>query len=168
MIRKTLATLLTIAISVICNAQSENDPLDAFRNLAGSTWISEGDQLGGHQGKTVKRMEWGLDSTIVKVKTYTTDPKTLTFGLRNEGIRAYNAATASWEFYEFDKFGGVTKGEVYAIGKSIYYEYPYGEYLLLDSWEYVSDDEYKYTVSSLENGEIKQQFHQGVFKRKVE
>lgn len=139
--------------------------LSAFENLAGSTWISEGKQLGGHEGKTVKEISWGLDGQIIKVKTFTTDPKTLEFGLRNEGVRIQNSETNTLEFYEFDKSGGVTKGIVIVEGANLHYEYPYGELTLRDSWIFLSSDKYEYTVASVINGKQAQLYHKGVFQR---
>ncbi|MEO9485070.1 MAG: hypothetical protein ABJG47_16540 [Ekhidna sp.] len=144
----------------------QGDSLGVFENLVGSTWISSGKQLGGHDGKTVKEISWGLDGEIVKVKSYTTDPKTLKFGLRNEGVRIYNVQTQQLEFYEFDKLGGVSKGVIKTEGKSLHYEYEYGGLLLRDSWIYKSKDEYLFRVCSLsEKGECLQTYHEGKFIR---
>ena len=164
--RKSFSLLTLILCFTALGQATENDPKDAFKNLAGSNWISEGIQLGGHKGKTIKEISWGLDKTILHVKTFTTDPTTLEFGLRNEGIRAYNNATTSWEFYEFDKFGGITKGEIYAVGKNLYYKYIYGDSVLLDCWEYVNDNEYTYSVNVVNGkGEIEKTYHKGTFVR---
>lgn len=147
-------------------SHAQNQSFGAFENLVGSTWISEGKQLGGHDGKTVKEFEWGLEGKIVKVKTYTTDPKTLEFGLRNEGVRAFNIETNQLEFYEFDKLGGVSRGVIKIDGGNIYYEYTYGDMLLRDSWILLSEDEYKYQVCSIKEDTCDQVYHEGIFKRK--
>ena len=157
-----LSLIVLFAAFVHSPAQSS---LDIFNNLAGSTWIAAGKQLGGHDGKTVKEISWGLDGKLVKVKTYTTDPKTLQFGLRNEGVRTLNAESGNIEFYEFDKFGGVSKGKVIADGKDIHYEYEYGDLTLRDSWIFIDKDQYTYVVASVKNGEQDQIYHQGVFVR---
>ena len=143
---------------------AQEGPLSAFENLLG-TWVSEGKQLGGHDGKTVKNFEKGLDGAIIKVMTYTTDPQTLLFGLRNEGIRIFNSESELVEFYEFDKHGGVTKGEVIIEGKNIHYQYSYGGLTLRDSWTFMNNNEYIYTVASFKEGKQDQLHHQGVFKR---
>jgi len=145
---------------------AQEAPLSAFENIVGSTWISEGTQLGGHQGKTVKEIKWGLDGKIVQVTTYTTDPNTLEFGLRNEGVRIFNAESEQLEFYEFDKKGGVSKGVIKIDGKNIYYEYPYGDLVLRDSWIYQSKDEYIYRVCAVKTDTCDQVFHEGTFNRK--
>lgn len=144
----------------------QTDKLISFANLVDHTWISEGQQLGGHEGKTVKEFSLGLDGKLIKVKTYTTDPKTLEFGLRNEGIRIFSNESNQIEFYEFDKLGGVSKGVVKLENQDIHYEYVYGDLLLRDSWIFVSPDEYIYRVCSVSTeGECLQQYHQGKFVR---
>lgn len=145
---------------------AQENPLSVFDNLVGSTWISEGKQLGGHDGKTVKEIYRGLDGKIIKVKTYTTDPKTLEFGLRNEGVRTLNRETDQLEFYEFDKNGGISKGVIKVENQNIYYEYVYGDLTLRDSWIYQSKDEYLYRVCSVsEDGKCIQIYHEGKFVR---
>ncbi len=158
--------LLILSVSLITLQTFAQNRLEVFSNIVGSTWISEGKQLGGHDGKTVKEFEWGLDKRIIKVKTFTTDPKTLEFGLRNEGVRTFNTQTNQIEFYEFDKLGGVSQGVVKIEDQNIYYEYSYGEMLLRDSWIFISKDEYAYKVCSIVNNKCDQVFHQGIFKRK--
>lgn len=133
--------------------------LEVFSNIAGSSWISEGKQLGGHDGKTVFEIEWGLDGKMIKVKTYTTDPKTLEFGLRNEGVRFLNNETQKIEFYEFDKLGSISKGEVIIDEKDIHYQYPYGDLILRDSWIYTSKDEYQFIVGSMKDGKLETVYH---------
>ncbi|MEQ9466628.1 MAG: hypothetical protein RLN88_04400 [Ekhidna sp.] len=162
-----MKNLLLISLLIASQfTQAQNESIKAFENLVGSTWIADGKQLGGHDGKTVKEFEWGLERKIVKVKTYTTDPKTLEFGLRNEGVRAFNSETKQLEFYEFDKLGGVSKGIIKIEGKNIYYEYAYGDMLLRDSWIFLSEDEYRYQVCSMKDETCDQTFHEGGFKRK--
>lgn len=152
---------------LICQSLLAQDgELAIFENLAGSTWVAEGKQLGGHDGKTVKEISLGLDGKIVKVLTYTTDPKTLEFGLRNEGIRIFNSSTQAIEFYEFDKHGGVSKGVVIVEGKNLHYQYVYGDLLLRDSWIYNSDNEYTYKVCTVtKTGECLTVHHEGIFVR---
>lgn len=157
----------SLSLLILCaTLNAQDNPISVFENIAGSTWISEGTQLGGHEGKTVKEISLGLDGKVIKVTTSTTDPQTGIFGLRNEGIRTFNTATKQLEFYEFDKFGGVTQGVVIVDGKDIHYQYEYGELTLRDSWIYVNNDEYLYIVASWKDGKQDQQYHKGSFKRK--
>ena len=48
---------------------------------------------------------------IIKAQAYgTVNSQTGEFGLRNEGIRAYDAEAGELRFWEFDVFGGITAG----------------------------------------------------------
>lgn len=161
--------MIRFLLILICNSTFFNliaqSKLSVFDNIAGSTWIAEGKQLGGHDGKTVKEISWGLNGKLIKVKTYTTDPKTFEFGLRNEGVRIFNSETSTIEFYEFDKLGVVSKGKVIIEEKDIHYEYEYGDLTLRDSWIFVSNDQYNYVVASIKDGKQDQVYHKGIFKR---
>ncbi len=157
--------LLVSCILASCTLIAQDHPMGVFDNLVGSTWRSEGKQLGGFDGKTEFVFSWGLDQKIVHVKTYATDPQTKEFGLRNEGVRAFNAAKERIEFYEFDKFGGLTPGTVIVRGKDLHYEYDYQGLTLRDSWIYVSKDEYQFIVGTWENNAWTKKFHEAKFMR---
>lgn len=146
-------------------AAAQKNPIDVFKYLVDNSWISEGMQLGGFEGKTVHEMELGLDGKIVKVKTFTTDPNTKEFALRNEGIRTYNASTDQLEFYEFDKHGGVTTGTIRTQGKNIHFEYLYQGLKLRESWFYKSESEYHFIVGTWEDGEWGKKFYETTFNK---
>lgn len=158
---------IAFLISLFCCAQlnAQTGQLSAFKNLINSTWISEGKQLGGHEGKTEKTFSLGLDGKLIKVVTYTTDPKTLEFGLRNEGVRIFNEEKNEIEFYEFDKLGGITRGVVMVEGQNLHYQYSYGEYTLRDSWIYVSENKYQYRVCSIVDNQCEAVYHESHFTR---
>lgn len=139
--------------------------IEAFRNLVGSSWVSEGMQLGEVAGKTIFTIEWGLNNKIVKVKTYVTQPETNKIGLRNEGIRAFNKEKNKLEFYEFDTHGSIISGTVTIDGKNIHYEYPYQGLQVRDSWIFISKNEYQVTVGTWENGKWKDKFIETKFRR---
>ena len=151
--------LLISCLLTSCTLIAQDNPMAVFDNLVGSTWVSEGKQLGGFDGKTEAVFSWGLEQKIVHVKTYTTDPQTKDFGLRNE------AAKERIAFYEFDKFGGITAGIVIADSKNLHYEYDYQGLTLRDSWIYVSEDEYQFIVGTWENGDWTKKFHEARFSR---
>ena len=163
--KKILLILLSIQLSFISVAIAQNNPIEAFSPLIGGSWISEGVQLGGHKGKTEIKFVWGLDGKIVKATTYTTDPETLKFGLRNEGIRTYNVQQKTIEFYEFDKLGGVTVGKVVIEGKNLHYEYEYSGTSLRDSWIYINENKYQFIVGIWNDDSWQKKFHEGVFIR---
>ena len=112
---------LNLLLFVALLSQAQTSPLSVFDNLIGSSWVSEGTQLGGFEGKTVYQVESGLEGKIIKVTTYATDPTTKEFGLRNEGIRAYDATEKVLKFYEFDKLGGITVGNVVVDGRNMHF-----------------------------------------------
>ncbi len=141
-------------------------PLVAFDNLVGSSWVSEGIQLGGFEGRTVYQVASGLDGKIIKVKTYATDPNTKEFGLRNEGIRAYDVGQAVIKFYEFDKLGGITVGTVTADDKNLHFDYEYKGMKLRDSWIFEDKDQYRFIVGSWDGKHWIQKFHETRLVRK--
>ncbi len=145
---------------------SAQNPIQVFDNLVESTWISEGQQLGGFVGKTEYEFSTGLNGSIIYVKTFTTDPKTKEFGLRNEGVRAFNANSKQLEFYEFDKLGGITKGVLIVEEKNMHYEYEYQGMILRDSWIFKSKNEYQYIVGTWSDGKWTKKFHEATIKRR--
>lgn len=144
----------------------QNNQMEGFNVLVGSTWVFEGTQLGGHEGRTEQQFEFGLDGKIVKVKTYSTDPATLQFRLRNEGVRSFNSADSLIYFYEFDKNGSITTGTVTVNKNDLYYDYKYNGLMLRDSWEYVDADTYLLIVGIWDGKIWKQKFHEAKFVRK--
>ncbi|MEM9388826.1 MAG: hypothetical protein AAGA02_00045 [Bacteroidota bacterium] len=159
------AIILNILLFSTIISFAQTNPLAAFDNLVGSSWVSEGKQLGGFDGKTVYKIESGLEGKIIKVATYATDPKTKEFGLRNEGIRAYDAGQKTIKFYEFDKLGGTTIGEVIIENKNMHFVYMYQGMELRDSWIYETEDQYRFIVGTWENGDWKQKFHETLLVR---
>ena len=77
-------------------------------------------------------------------------------GPRNHGVRQFDEETNTIKFWEFDVFGGLTKGTVFAEGKNILYQYKYGNSVVTDMWEYVDDATYNFKVGNYENGKWKQ------------
>lgn len=160
--RNAFFTILILTASI---SSAQENPIVAFDNLVGDSWISEGLQLGGFEGKTVHEITWGLNEKIVKVKTFTTDPETRIVVLRNEGIRAFNSSSNKLEFYEFDKLGGISVGIIKIDGKNIHFEYSYEGLALRDSWIYKSKNEYLFIVGIWGNGEWDKKFYETSFKR---
>jgi hypothetical protein len=160
---RNIIFVFLVLSSLIVGAQ--RNPMGAFKYLVGSSWVSEGMQLGGFEGETVHEMELGLDGKIVKVRTFTTDPNTGELGIRNEGIRTYNAKTDRLEFYEFDKFGGITTGTIRTQGKNIHFEYTYDGLAVRESWIYKTENEYHFILGTWEDGEWSKKFYETIFKK---
>ena len=164
-----MKTILFLGISLlffITQVYGRTNPMSVFENSIGGAWVSEGVQQGGLQGKTVDEFTWGLDGKIVKTKHYSNDPKTLEFGLRNEGIRVSNAADSIIQFYEFDKLGGITSGTILIEGKNMHYEYVYHGLNLRDTWKFVDSDTYELTVGVLKDDVWETKYHEAIFTRK--
>lgn len=155
--------LIQPILSLHLVAQSKE--LKPFEILIGGKWGHEGIQLGGHQGKTEYHFSKGLDGKIIKVKTFTTDPKTKTFELRNEGIRAWNATDSLIYFYEFDKNGGFTTGKVSFEDKDINYDYNYHGTSVRDSWEYIDDNTFGLIIGIWDGKIWKKKFHEAIYTR---
>ena len=161
---KVLPVFFILCIGVLdVGAQ---DITEHFTSLIGSKWRMEGKWDNGKSFKQEKEFSLGLEGKIVRVKTYgTINPQTGDFGLRNEGVRTYNAQTKQFEFYEFDVFGGVTSGTVEFEDGNIIYHYTYNGEDLTDFWEKVDEDTYKYKVGILEDGKWTKVYHTSEFVR---
>jgi len=159
------ALFLFLAINLSVEAQKVS-PLNGFDNLVGGIWLTEGEWSNGQKFKQEVDFSWGLNQKIVKVKTYgTIDPKGKEYGLRNEGIRSYNAQDSVIQFWEFDIFGGITTGICYFNNKDLYYEYDYNGETLLESWMYVDEDNYKYQIGNMKDGEMDKVYMKSSYRR---
>ena len=132
----------------------ESRQLLAFQNLIGGTWTIKADLEDGEVFHQKQKYEWSLDKRIVKVKTYgTIDEETKEFGLRNEGVRAFNPQDSMIRFWEFDVFGGVTEGVVLTEENNFEYIYHYHGHTIRDRWIYVDKDTYEFIILSEKEGE---------------
>ena len=155
--------------ATMINAQLEN-PMILLRNLIGS-WKIEGKWQNGDNFSQSITNEWGLGQKIIKTQTYgVINLKDGTRGLRNEGVRAYDPESKEIKFWEFDIFGGITKGKILTRDNISVFEYSYktsnGKFELRDVWERISPDEYKYIVIQKKNDEWKTGMLSGSAKRK--
>lgn len=134
--------------------KEEPRQLLAFQNLIGGTWTIKADLGNGEVFHQKQQYEWSLNKTIVKVKTQgTIDEETKEFGLRNEGIRAFNPQDNTIRFWEFDVFGGVTEGVVLTEVNNFEYIYNYYGHTIRDKWIYVDKDTYEFIILSEKEGE---------------
>jgi hypothetical protein len=90
----------------------------------------------------------------------------LIFGLRNEGVRSWNAADSLIYFFEFDKNGGITTGTVTVNKKDFYYDYEYQGMTLRDSWEFIDANTYLLIVGIWDSETWKQKIHEAKFEKK--
>ena len=143
--------LIILLIPILTFGQ--NTKLSMFDNLVGKTWKAEG--LWGNGSKFIQETEfnYALDGSVVLSESIGfVDENQTELGRRNHGIRQYDNKTNTVKFWEFDVFGGLTKGTVSIEGKSIMYQYEYGDSKLTDLWEFVNDSTYNFKVGEYKNG----------------
>ena len=160
-----IATLALLLLTPPGNAQ--DNPISIFDPLVNTTWTAEGQWGDGSAFKQEIYFKYDLNGRIViaNSKGYTNMERT-SFGKRNHGIRKYDSISGSIKFWEYDVFGGLTTGEVISNGKSILYQYDYGNSKVTDMWEYVNDSTYNFIVGSFNNGTWDQRFLETQFTRK--
>jgi len=115
-------------------------------------------------------VEMSLNSQLTKVKSYGFVDEQGTFGLRNEGIRAWDNDTNQMRFWAFDIYGGITEGFVGLFTNGFFYQYEYpdgkgGLTVLRDVWTKKNIDTYNFHVESLVDGKPVDVFLQTEFKR---
>lgn len=152
---RTLFLLATFLISTIAFGQKSK--LSIFDNLVSKTWKAEGKWGDGTKFIQEIEVKYSLDKMVVITESIGFVDKAQTkLGKRNHGIRQFDKETNTIKFWEFDVFGGLTQGTVFAEGKNIVYQYKYGNSVVTDMWEYVDDTTYNFKVGNYENGEWKQ------------
>lgn len=146
---------------------SQENELNGFDHLINKTWIAVGEWPNGMNFKQEVSFSYDLNKTLViaNSKGYTNQEQT-EYGNRNHGVRQYNASKNKVEFWEFDVFGGVTKGIVEFEAKDILYHYEYGESNFTDYWQYIDDKTYKFTVGNYKDGKWEAIYLQTEFKLK--
>jgi len=149
---KTTLTILSIFLFTQISLGQKSD-LSIFNNLIGKQWKAEGKWGDGSKFKQETIFSFDLNKTIViaKSKGYI-DQEQTKYGSRNHGIRKFDKKTNTLKFWEFDVFGGVTKGEIKVDGKNLRYQYQYGTSMITDLWEYVDDNTYNFKVGNYSDG----------------
>lgn len=143
-------------------AQTKPEIYSKFEPLIGK-WKGSGEWKDGTKFQQDVVLEFGLDKTIIKTKTYgNISQDNFKFGLRNEGIRAWSDAENELRFWEFDIFGGITEGTCRIMDKDIFYDYEYdfgqGPMDLTDAWIYADKNTYILQVGVYKDGEWTQTF----------
>lgn len=140
--------------------------LDKFEALLDGIWLTEGKWENGVSFKQEIDFSWGLNKKIVKVKTFgTIDHKTKEYGLRNEGIRSFNADDSIIKFWEFDVFGGVTEGICFFEDKDLHYKYEYKGEMLRESWIFIDENNYKYKLGRIKGDTMDKVYMESSYKR---
>ena len=147
---------------------TQNNKLDGFNNLVNKTWVAEGKWADSSPFKQEVSYVYDLNKAIVIANSNGfTDQKHSESGKRNHGIRRYNTKKDQIEFWEFDVFGGLTKGSVITENKNVWYTYTYGETTITDCWEYINDTTYKFIVGDYKNDTWETIYLQTTFKLKT-
>ena len=160
---KNITFIVILLISIMTYGQESQ--LSIFDNLVGKTWKAEGNWANGSKFKQKIKINYSLDSTIIIVNSVGfVDKEQTKLGLRNHGIRQFDKQTKKIKFWEFDVFGGLTKGIVFSEGKNIIYQYNYGDLTVTDMWEYVDELTYNFKVGDYKDGVWKQIYLNTQFK----
>jgi len=138
-------------------SSQQTNHLQIFDNLINKNWKADGKWGDGTVFKQEIRFEYGLDENIIITRSKGfTDQEQKIFGNRNYGIRKYDPTLNKIQFWEFDVFGGTTKGKVIPMDKSILYQYEYGDSFISEIWEYVNDWTYNFKVGDYKDGKWNQ------------
>jgi hypothetical protein len=171
---KNILLSLAFTIGIISSSFSQSDAemqMDAFETLVGGTWKAEGKWLKGNPFRQEVTFEWSLDHNIIRVKTSSyLDEEGEEFGLRSEGIRAWDSKDNSPKFWEFDVFGEVTTGScIIEDNGNIHYQYEYvldgSTSIFRDSWTKLNENTYRYKAGIYEGGKWKSVYLDTTFKR---
>ena len=167
--------VLVFAYPVSLYSQDDHNKeaiMNAISALIGGKWVVEGKWPNGGAFKQEQIYEWGLNKSIIKVKTLGSIDEKGTFGLRNEGIRAWDSKANVMKMWEFDVFGGITVGIADVEGNSHYFEYDYADSgktrKFRDLWTKVGPDLYDYKVGIFEDGKWQSVFLESQYKRMSE
>lgn len=143
---------------------------EAFAPLVGKTWYAEEEWENGPLFKQEITFEWNLEKTaVLAYSSGFIDKEQTQWGQRNMGIRRFDMVDNKLVFTEYDIFGGATNGILKLDGKTITYEYNYGDETLADTWEPVDENTYNYSVVSLtDDGAIRESYLSTQFVAKSE
>ncbi len=161
---KCRIVLSVLIFPLLAFSQDEKESaMNALAEMIGGKWVIHTKWENGGEFRQEQIFEWGLGKTIIKTTTYgTVNQETGEFGLRNEGIRAWDSAAKQMKFWEFDVFGGITTGVCGMEGNSFYYEYEYapeGEMQIFrDVWTKIDKNTYSYQIGIYKDGKFAKVF----------
>ena len=172
---KIIVTLLGMMVFFAAGAQNDTLSREAsyalFAHLAG-TWETKGNWRNGspyHQQVVVQQE---LTGNIFTAKTQDfVDSKQFDDARRNFGVRAWDNQEKKMKFWEFDVFGGITRGEVLFDGKNIYFVYDYPDKQgnarkMADAWIYVDKNTYQFVIAEYKEGKLGPPFMTATYIRK--
>ncbi|GEM_PF-823957 len=160
---KILLQSILLSLPILLLGQTAD--LSVFNNLVDRTWQANGSWGNGSPFSQEITFRFALDSSIVVAESIGfVDEEHSELGLRNHGIRQVDKNSNVIKFWEFDVFGGLTKGLLTVQGMNIMYQYHYGDSNVTDMWEYVDDSTYNFIVGEYDQGEWKQTYLSTQFK----
>ena len=172
---KTILTILAFLVFSVAFAQKDSLSREAsyalFAGLVG-TWETKGNWKNGspyHQQMVVDKE---LTGNIFKAKTQDfVDSRQFDDSRRNFGVRAWDKQEMKMKFWEFDVFGGITKGEVVFEGKNIYFVYDYPDKQgkarkMADAWIFVDRNTYQFAIAEYKDGKLGPPFMAATWVRK--
>ena len=172
---KTTCTLFAIMLFSLAAAQK--DSLDRassyalFASLLG-TWETKGTWKSGAPYHQQIVVENALTGNIFTASTQDfVDSKQFDDSRRNYGVRAWDQQEKKMRFWEFDVFGGITKGEIIFEGRNIFFVYDYHDRngkarKMADAWVYVDQNTYQFSIAEYKNGKLGTPFMSSIYKRK--
>lgn len=151
MIKKLLSLTVFFFLPLAGSAQLPAEVKEAFEPLMNHMWQGAGEWGDGTVFKQEQEYRWGLNGEMIHVRTWgNVSQKGFEMGLRNEGIRVWDASSGTVLFWEYDVFGGITPGVVQVEGLDIYYYYDYdtgnGTMKLCDAWIHEDETTYLFRV----------------------
>ena len=144
---------------------SQIHPIKIFEPLVGYSWSAEGTWGDGSTFKQEITYEFSLNGKLVisKSKGFIDKEQTI-YGLRNHGIRQFDAKKGKIRFWEFDIFDNVTEGTVEKNGRNFIYTYDYDGNIVTEMWIYKDEVTYGFIVGVYSDGEWQQKFLETQFK----
>ena len=164
---RSVGSLFLLFFTITLAQSQELKVINAFDPLIDHVWVIEGEWGTGLKFKQEISFKKEASGTIITANTngYLNEEQSK-WGPRNYGIRQIDAKTGKMMFYEYDAFGGMTKGEVLTIGKDFYYIYEYEGLTLADKWEFVDNSNYTYIIGTYSEGQIGDIYLKGTISRK--
>lgn len=165
MVKPIFLVLLSMGLSWTTGL-GQNGLTDLFAPLLNHTWKSEGQWADGTAFSQEVYFETNLEGNLVVAYSEGFVNKQQTkMGQRNLGLRRWDSAAGKYLFWEYDVFGGLTKGTMTTEDNFIRYHYQYGGVSLTDQWEYVDDQTYNFKVGQWDGKQWTATYLETSFKR---
>jgi hypothetical protein len=151
---KLMLLASALIFSVGMNGQvSKKAAYDAFDNMVGGEWHINAASTDGTPFKQQVKVEWGAGNAFFTSSTTgIVDKNTKATGVRNQGMRMWDANSGSFRFWECDAFGGITEGSIVIEGNDILYVYEYEGKIVTEAFMQKNKNTYEYIVGVRSSG----------------